>query len=202
MNFLKTTVLGGIMFLIPISVVVLILGKVYHLMARIAAPLANWIPIDEVGGIAKANLLAIIVMVLVCFLAGLASKSRLAARLVDSLESGLLQFIPGYAFFKGMTGTVAGDHDQAQLAPVLARFDDSWQVAFQADKLADGRVVLYIPGAPNPWSGSLVVVSEGRVQPLDRTMAAVVRNLRALGRGSGELLSTGEDTKGKTHGQG
>ena len=190
------------MFLIPISICVLILGKAHKVMVKLAAPLADWLPIDTVGGVAKANLLAVIAIVVVCFVAGLLSKSRLASRLVESLESGFLQSIPGYTVIKGLTGGLAGDDEENQLTPVLARFDDAWQVAFRVEHLADGRVVLFMPGAPDPWSGSLMIMEEERVQPLDRTMAAAVRNVRALGRGSSELLSIETiDEKGKTPGQ-
>jgi uncharacterized membrane protein len=189
MNFIKTTLIGGILFLIPISICVLIIGKAYKVMVRLAAPLADWLPIDTVGGIAKANLLAVIAIVAVCFAAGLLSRSRLASRLIESLESGVLHSIPGYTFIKGLTGGLAGDDEETHLAPVLARFDDAWQIAFQVEHLSDGRIVLFIPGAPDPWSGSLMIMSDDRVQPLDRTMAAAVRNIRALGQGSSELLS-------------
>ena len=187
MNFVKTTMLGGVLFLIPISICVMVLGKAYKVMTRLAEPLANWLPVDTIGGMAKANLLAVIVLVVVCFVAGLFSRSRLARRLVEKLESGFLQSMPGYTFIKGLTGGLAGDDDQ-QLAPVLARFDDAWQVAFHVEDLSDGRVVLFIPGAPDPWSGSIMIMNEDRVQPIDRTMSAAVRNLRGLGRGSGAFL--------------
>jgi uncharacterized membrane protein len=198
MNFLKTTLIGGIVFLIPISICVMILGKAHKIMVRLAAPLADWVPIDSVLGVAKANLLAVIGIVVICFVAGVLSKSRLASKLVESLESGILYSIPGYTFIKGLAGVLAGNKEENHLSPVLARFDDAWQVAFQVEKLDDGRSVLFIPGAPDPWSGSIVIISEERVQLLDRTMAAAVRNLRALGRGSSDLLSTGFlDEKGK-----
>jgi uncharacterized membrane protein len=158
--------------------------------------MADWIPVDGVGGIAKANLLALVALLVVCFVAGLFAKSGFASRLVEKLESGFLQSIPGYTFIKGLTGGLTGDDEEEQLAPVLARFDDAWQVAFCAERLADGRVVLFVPGAPDPWSGSLMIMDEERVQPLDRSMAATVRNLRALGRGSSELLSAGLHEEG------
>ena len=104
MNFIKTTLIGGIVFLIPISICVLILGKAHKVMVRLAEPLADRVPIDTVLGVAKANLLAIIAIVLVCFLAGLLSRSRLVSRWVESLESGILYSIPGYTFIKGLAG--------------------------------------------------------------------------------------------------
>lgn len=191
MKFLKTTVVGGLVFLVPISVAVLILGKTFTMMSRLAAPLAGWLPVDSIGGIALANLLAVVAIVAVCFLAGLIAKSRLATRLVGSLESRVLYSLPGYAFIKGLIGGLTEDDADGSLTPVLARFDDTWQIAFRVEDLSDGRIVLYIPGAPDPWSGSLNVMAPDRVEPLGLTMAAAVRLLRTLGRGSSDLLSPG-----------
>ena len=75
MNFLKTTLVGGLVFLVPIIVVVAILGKAFGLMAALAAPLATWIPIDSIGGVALANLLAVAAIVVLCFVAGLVARS-------------------------------------------------------------------------------------------------------------------------------
>jgi hypothetical protein len=47
MNFLKTTLLGGIAFLIPISIFVLIVGKAYKAMLKLSAPPANWVTMDR-----------------------------------------------------------------------------------------------------------------------------------------------------------
>ena len=189
MKFLKTTLVGGMVFLVPIVVLVMILGKAYTIMAKIAAPMAEWIPVDAVGGIALANLLAIAAIVVTCFGAGIIAKSAVVSRWVGSLESNVLTSIPGYAFIKSMTGGVAGGDGDQQLTPVLARFDDAWQVAFQVEVLPDGRSVLYLPGAPDPWAGSLLVMAADRIEPLDISMGAIARNLRGLGRGSSEFLS-------------
>jgi uncharacterized membrane protein len=202
MNFLKTTFLGGIVFLIPIAVVVVILGKVLGVMVKLTAPLADLLPLDTFAGVAVVNLLAVIVIVLICFVAGLISKSRFTSRLVESLDSGLLQFVPGYAFFKGLTGEMAGKSEETQLAPVVVRFDESWQIAFRVETLADRRVVLFLPGAPDAKSGSIQIVEEERVQPLNQTMSATVRHLKALGRESSKFFSAEDrDAKGKTNGQ-
>jgi uncharacterized membrane protein len=189
MTFLRTTLIGGVVFLVPISVLILIFGKAYKLMVRVSEPLSRWLPVETIAGIAKANLLALIAIILVCFVAGLLYKSRIMSRLVRSLESGFLNLIPGYIFIKGFTDGLVDD-DEEHLTPIMVRFDDAWQVAFQVEVLADNRVVLFLPGAPNPWSGSIMIMSEDRVQPIETTMAGAIRNLRSLGRGSRELLST------------
>jgi uncharacterized membrane protein len=187
-TFLKTTVVGGIMFLVPAIIAVMILGKAFGIMSRLAAPLANWIPIDTVGGIALANLLAVIAIVVVCFVAGLIARSSRVTRTVESLESKVLSSIPGYAFVKGLLEDLTGGGGEGSMIPVLARFDDARQVAFQVERIPGGEVVVYIPGAPDPWSGGLFVMEQERIEPLDLTMAAAVRNIRALGRGSSKVF--------------
>ena len=71
---------------------------------------------------------------------------------------------------------------------MLVRFDDYHQVAFEVERIQDKQVVVYLPGAPDPWSGSVLVVEEGRVQHIEASMGKVVRNLRTLGRNSARLL--------------
>ena len=57
-QFFKTTIIGGLIFLVPIIIVVAILGKAYELMIMVAKPLSAWIPLDAIGGVALANILA------------------------------------------------------------------------------------------------------------------------------------------------
>ena len=40
------------------------------------------------------------------------------------------------------------------MRPVLARFENSWQIAFEIERIPGGIITVYVPGAPDPWSGS------------------------------------------------
>ena len=93
-QFLKTTMIGGILFLVPFIILIAIIGKALSVMDKLAAPLARKLPIDSVAGVAVIDFLAIIIMVLICFLAGLAARTAPARRLVDSLETRVLSNIP------------------------------------------------------------------------------------------------------------
>ncbi len=185
---LKTTIIGGIVFLVPIVIVVAIIGKAFEIMRTVAHPLSALVPLDTVGKIAIVNLIAIALIVLVCFLAGFAARTETAARFVRALESKFLSHIPVYAFVKGMTASIAGTEDREEMTPVLVRLDDYSQIAFEIERLEGGDVAVYLPGAPNPWSGSVCIMTEDRVQPIDASMMAAVQTIRHLGKGSGELL--------------
>ena len=77
--------------------------------------------------------------------------------MVERLESGVLASIPGYSLLRSITGELASTDDPRRLRLVLAQFDDVAQVALEVERLGDGRVVLFIPGAPDPWTGDVFV---------------------------------------------
>ena len=187
-QLLTTTVIGGIVFLVPIIVCIIILGKAFEIMRKLVAPLAHALQIDSVAGVVVVDLIAVAAVVLVCFIAGLAAKTALASQLVAWLESNLLSRIPAYAFIKGMTDSVAGLEESESLKPVLARYDDNWQVAFEVERIDDQYVAVYVPGAPDPWSGGVIIMSVDRIQPLDLPMNVAIHNIRHLGQGSKDLL--------------
>lgn len=188
LQFLRTTVLGGILFLVPIIILVFIVGKALALASHLAAPLAEILPIESFAGFAVVNVLAIIILVLVCFSAGLAAKADPAQRFVDSLEDKVLSKIPAYDFLKSkITAMVPADEVEG-LKPVLARFDDSWQIAFEVERAKAGIVTLFLPGAPDPWSGSVCYMTEDRVKSLDFGLLSTVNELKGLGKGSVEKL--------------
>ena len=182
-KMIKTTMIGGVIFLIPLVVIAAILGKAFKLMLVVAHPLDKWISLDQVGGIALVNILAILILLSACFVAGLAARSSWGKRIFTSLDSKLILIFPGYAFVKGMASGHTEEDQDHPLIPVLAKLDDSTQIGFEVDRTDQGDVIIFLPGAPNPWSGTVVLMDESRVEPLDQTMMSSVQQIRRLGRG-------------------
>jgi len=188
-GFVKTTVIGGIVFLVPFIVVIFILGKAFLFMRGIAQPLTAALPsIDTAGEIFLVDLLAVALVLAVCFVAGLAARAAAAGRLVKALEARVLSRVPFYHFVKGMTESVVEAESDTAMRSVLVRLDDYSQLAFEVERLPSGEVVVFLPGAPNPWSGAVCIVAAERVTPLEAPMLAAVQNIKHLGKGSAKLL--------------
>ena len=184
---IKTIVIGGAVFLVPVIIVIIVLGKAFGLMIRLAEVISKWTPIDSIGGVALVNILAVLAIVIVCFLAGVAARSRLGKKLSHGLESALLGGIPGYTLVKGFTDSMVSSERYAEsFIPVIARFDDVAQLGFEVDRTKNGSVVIFMPGAPNPWSGSVILMNADRVDRLDMSVAEVMKNIRKLGAGSAQ----------------
>jgi len=183
-QFIKTTILGGLIFLVPLFIVTIVLAKAHEFMVKVAKPFSALIPLDTIGGVAIANILAILAILLCCLFAGIIAKGDTAKRLLKSTEEKLL-VIPAYAFVKGVTDSLISSEEAAKaFVPVIVKFDDNAQMAFEIERSEGGNVVIYLPGSPNPWSGSVVYFEEDRVERLDMTATEAINNIRHLGRGS------------------
>jgi uncharacterized membrane protein len=188
-EFLKTTLLGGLLFLVPIVLLALVASTALDIVDDIVEPLAVLIPVESVGGIEVAKLLAGAAIVLFCFFAGLLGQTALAKQLVDWLESAVLSNLPGYEVIKSMGESMVGiERNQAHQA-VLARIEEAWQIAFLVERIDGGYVAVFVPDAPNPWSGSVFFMTEDRIRSLDLPRAQLLKCLNRLGVGSNSLLA-------------
>lgn len=185
----KATVLGGVVFLIPLAVVLVVLAKIVGMMRAAARPFSAVVPVDSVGGVLLVNVLGVLVILFTCFVAGLVASRGLGKHAVSNLDATLMDVLPGYAFMKGFAESMAKSDALAEsFSPVLVRFDDYTQAAFEVERSDEhGYVAIYLPGAPNPWSGSVVYVTPDRVRRLEISVAEAVKRIRTLGRGSEEL---------------
>jgi uncharacterized membrane protein len=140
-GFFRTTLIGGALFLVPVVAIIAIVGKALSLLAKVTVPLARFLRVDDVAGIPAPRLVAIVILVLICFLAGLVARTKLARSGVSWLETNLLSNIPGYTFLKNMSESFAGVEDQSGFQVVLVSIEeDAWQIAFLMEHLEDGRV--------------------------------------------------------------
>ena len=188
MKFIRATLAGGMLFLVPFVILAVILGKAMGLVHQVTDPLSERVGVAAVAGIPTPRLLAALLVLLICFLAGLFARTRLAKRMVRWLESAILSSIPGYSLMKSMGEQIAGVKDAKLQEVVLARIEDAWQIAFLVERLREGQVAVFVPGAPNPWSGSVYLMTEDRIKPLDVPRMEAVKCLKQLGIGSDALL--------------
>lgn len=184
---MKSIILRGALFLIPIIFLFMILTKAFEISTMLARPAGKIFPLDHVAGILLVDVLAVVLIVLACLLAGLIAKRGRLFGHMSRLDDFLIDILPGYAVTKGIIGGVADEKNAVSvLRPVLVRFDDYEQMAFEVERLED-RSVIFLPGSPSAWSGSSLIVDADRVTDLNLPPHQVVSLLRVMGRGSAKL---------------
>ena len=186
---LTTTMIGGITFLLPLIVVLALLGQGLALVSGIAAPLAAYLPERQIGGVAAVTLVGLVLILLMCYGAGLLARAALGRALSEKFENRLHALYPRYTVIKAMTQGLGATTGSSALKPVLVSFDDHQLLALEVERLADGRVVVFLPGAPDIWSGSVVLVPPERVAGVSIGVGALDRSLKRLGGGTAALLN-------------
>ncbi len=183
-KFLKTTVMGGVLFLVPIVIFIVFIEKALHITHKLSAPIAAHLNIATLSATVIVELIAIIILVFFCFIAGLAAKTAGAKRFSESLEINVLEKIPAYALLKIKTQSLLKPEDADNMVSVAVQFDDYWQIAYEIERLTDGRVVIFLPGSPDPWAGSVCVVTADRITLLDLPIKSAAILLKKLGKGT------------------
>jgi uncharacterized membrane protein len=189
-GFLKTTAIGGLLFLLPLIVLGALIGQVVPIVLSVAEALSEFIPVKTPSGIAFLLALAIAILLLLCFAAGLLARWSLGQRISATFEKNLLLLFPRYAILKDqMAGTIGGEQTKPRMQPVLCRFDDSSRIGFETERGENGGpVTVYLPGSPDPWAGKIVLLDADRVEPLGTEFGETVTTCEQLGRGSAALL--------------
>lgn len=187
-EFIETTVMGGALFLVPIVIVLAIVEKAHEMTTAMVTPLITLAHVEALFSPIAIGLLAVVIIVAVCFAAGLYAKTPQAKRALKWLEDVVLIHVPGYSYVRSVTGSLSGiEAHKHQL--VLARLDDTWQIAFLVERLDAGYLAVYVPGAPSTTSGSVYFMTEDRVRPLDVPSQMAIRCVHQFGEGSAALLA-------------
>ena len=96
LKFLRITLSGGILFLLPVVLIIILLNKARIILLKISEPLHKSMP-DLIFGLSGANLLAIVLIIVTCFISGLIFRSSRIRKGISRLEENVLSYLPGYA---------------------------------------------------------------------------------------------------------
>ena len=187
--FFKTTTLGGLFVVLPLIVVLGLLTKlvmgVHAAAESVMAKLAG----KESEAAHFPILFAILIVVGISFAFGLALTSRRGQATGSWFEGKLLYRIPGYAALRAILGGLADASKEGVVKSGLLTVDPGIEcfVLVIEDHGGD-YLTVYIPGSPNPGSGSVQVVRRHLVRILNVRMTDITGVLHQFGMGSAKVL--------------
>lgn len=190
-GFLKTTAIGGLIFLLPLIVIGILVGQIAPIVLAIAKVLSNssYIDTDKPADVALLLALSIAIVVLMCFLAGMIARWSIGQKLSRFMEKNLIILFPRYAIYREqLKGSIGGEHNKPELIPVLVRFDDVTRLAFEAERTEGSLVSIFLPGSPDPWTGNVIFMTPDRVERLDIPFSEALGICERMGRESLHFL--------------
>jgi uncharacterized membrane protein len=188
-SFVMSTVLGGLFVAVPVYLAVLLLLKgmksVGGLVRPFAALLPDWIPAQR--------LLSLVLVLVLCFLIGVAVRTRAGRAVYERMEVAFFERLPGYSLVRSLTQRLAGgDGEDVAWQPALVEIEEALVPGFIIERLDDGRLTVFVPSVPTPLAGAVYILTPERVHAVDVPFTQAVRSISRWGSGSRDLVAAME----------
>ena len=187
-GFLKATIAGGLLFLLPVVVIVIVLKHAMQLAVKVAKPVSDLLPMEAVIGVRGETCLAVLLLIFVSLVAGLVARTNAGKRIMRWSENSLLGGLPQYRLVKSMAEGLARVDSAESVHPALVSIEGGWQIGYLLEPLENGWVTVFLPQAPTPMTGNVMYLPADRVRPLGITMVQAMAIVKRMGVGSAKAL--------------
>ena len=189
LNFLKTTILGGLFVLLPVILLYLALAEVMGVLVAMAIPFADLFFPGRFEDTRFPVLIALALLVGASFILGLIMLSDIGRRFGNWIERLILGKVPGYNAIKSLTTGFADSQQESSFKPALLNSSDGEkEFVYIVEDHGDGNLTIMVPWTPTPFAGTIKIVSKDRIEPLAVSMGKLTEVLSQWGVGSGEIL--------------
>jgi len=182
-QFLKMTLVGGLLVVLPLWVSLLLLFKAIKGALAVLQPIAKLVPQKFV----HHDVVALCLLVLICFSVGLVIRTEIGKRIGDWLEQHLLGRLPGFSIVRGMVRQFAGKEDEQSFQPALVEIEEALVPAFIIEKHADGQFTVFVSSSPTPMAGAIYILQPERVHPVDVPLRKAMVCVTKWGAGAAEM---------------
>jgi uncharacterized membrane protein len=183
-EFTKTTLIGGVLVVVPLWLSVLLLAKALGGVFALISPVTAQLPPD----LQLSRVVAVLIVVAVCFVAGLLVRTGPGLRAKTALDHYLLDRIPGYTLLRGLAGRITGHGEGDTFAVALVEIEEALVPAFIVEEHPDGRFTVFVPSVPTPAAGSVYILDPARVHLVDVPFTKAISVISKWGAGSRDLL--------------
>ena len=190
LNFLKTTILGGLFVLLPIILIYLALAETLDILVLLASPIADLFFPGHFEEAEFPVLAALVLLVLISFILGLIMLSDLGRRFGNWIERIILGRLPAYNAIKSLTTGFTDSQQESSFKPALLKsVSGEKELVYIVEDHGDGNLTVMLPWTPTPFAGVIKIVPKERVEPLAASMTKVTEALSQWGIGTKNLLA-------------
>ncbi|MCK9279591.1 MAG: DUF502 domain-containing protein [Melioribacteraceae bacterium] len=188
--FIRTTLFGGFLVVLPIIVLIFVLKWFFDFLTSYIRPITNIL--IETANIERvvASLIAIVIMLIIFFMVGLVVQTKIGKVFFEFMEERFLRRVPLYKIIKETVIQLFGGEKILFKGVALVRpfGNDTLITAFITDQLDDYYTV-FVPSAPAPTGGYIYHLHKDYVTIIDYPVEEAMRTVLSLGAGSKELLN-------------
>jgi uncharacterized membrane protein len=178
-------IVTGFIFVLPLLITISVISKYWKQLIAVGAKLSKLFFLDTVLGSAGDAVMAILLMLFICVVAGFLVKLTIFKSLSDRIDAWLGTLIPSYNSMKGDTlkklGTI--NDEPVVYQTCLVKRAGLWQPAYLVESKEDGSVVAFVPNAPKPDTGQVVLANTNEWKPAEMDSLTLNNILKKMGKG-------------------
>jgi len=176
-------IITGFIFIMPVLITLAVLGKFWGKFLALGGKVSRMFRMDTLFGPAGDAVIAVILFLLLCVVAGFLVKMSMFKRMSDWLDDKLADFIPGYNDVKKQTEDKIGTSKKSVFETCLVQTPEHWKPAYLIDVDPSGNATVFIPAAPSFKTGQVAVVPASHYKKLKIDSNVLNSYLGALGKG-------------------
>lgn len=185
-SLISALIKGGIFFLLPIILLIVLMERAIKMIQPLSHFVQKSLGLED-NSIFTPFLISLILVLFLCLVAGFIAQRGMGKRMVEWIEDHLLVLFPGYKLMKTTFEQRAGIEQNHNFPVVLVPID-GWMMAFLVEELENDQVMVFVPGSPETWSGSLIIFDKAKIKKTDLSQHEVHKIGRSLGISSFETL--------------
>jgi uncharacterized membrane protein len=179
MQHVRNTIISGIVFLIPVFVIIVILQNLYSKLTGFGKQLSALLGIKSVAGVGAATIGTTILLILIFYCCGLLVRFAMFSSLRNWIDRGLM-FIPGYVNYKVKMEEKLMPKVESRVA-ALIRTGDVERPGFLVNR-RENKCTVFIPNSPDTDTGEVWIVDEIQVKELGIADAVFLNGIRHSGK--------------------
>lgn len=190
-RFVVTTIIGGLVVVLPITLLIFIIRLLFNLVIGFISPLSNLLAFSEDVNKWLINLLVLAIILFLFFVIGLFVRTEMGQRFFLRLEQQWLAPLPFYGVIRETVQQLFSKDKMpfSKVALVDPFGSGALMTGFVTDELPGGYYTVFVPTAPNPTNGFIFHVKPDQIRFVDVRSEDALRSVISLGIGSANLFN-------------
>lgn len=189
-EFFKTTILGGLLIVLPIYILILVFKWFFEFVIDNIRPIVSILVETVRLHEFIASIIAIITTLLLFFAIGLMVRTRIGKFTFNFIEENFLKKFPFYKMIKDTVTQLFGSDKYLFKSVALVDLYGSGTLvtAFVTEMHNDESYTVFVPSAPAPTAGFIYHVRKEQIHIIDYPVEKAMKTIFSLGSGSQEML--------------
>jgi uncharacterized membrane protein len=180
-NHLKSRVIAGVIFLIPLFAIILIIQKLWKTLTGAGNYLVQLFGLNSLLGSHSVTIATAVLLILLFYFFGWLVKVSALNRVRDWMETGLLQYIPGYLTYKAQLQEKISPTKDKRI-PVYISSVSGKRPGLLVEEQADDAIIFF-PNSPDSNNGEVIIVPRQQVTKLNIDASSFLKSLQKFGKG-------------------